>query len=139
MKELIKNNPNSSPNNIQSKNISNNNNIKLNASKRISASKRNSSSKNPNEMYDIFFREKLYFNPDCKYNKKNSKLKIIKLPSLENIVPIKSNRYNTRKISKPYPKEKKQWEPDIDGDLLSYINHNIVKIEDIYNKGKENI
>ena len=141
LKELIKNNPinNSSPNNIQSKNISNNNNINLNASKRISASKRNSSSKNPNEMYDIFFREKLHFNPDCKYNKKNSKLKIIKLPSLENIVPIKSNRYNTRKISKPYQQEKKQWEPDIDGDLLSYINHNIVKIEDIYNKGKENI
>ena len=70
LKELIKNNPinNSSPNNIQSKNINNNNNINLNASKRISASKRNSSSKNPNEMYDIFFREKLHFNPDCKYN-----------------------------------------------------------------------
>ena len=39
----------------------------------------------------------------------------------------------------PQSEKNEQWEPDIDGDLLAYINHNIVKIEDIYNKGKENI
>ena len=82
-------------------------------------------------------KEKLEFNPDCKYNKKNKEIKIIKIPSLE----YKPNRYHNKKLRKNLSQVEKneQWEPDIDGDLLAYINHNIVKIEDIYNKGKEDI
>ena len=82
-------------------------------------------------------KEKLEFNPDCKYNKKNKEIKIIKIPSLE----YKPNRYHNKKSRKNLSQVEKneQWEPDIDGDLLAYINHNIVKIEDIYNKGKEDI
>ena len=82
-------------------------------------------------------KEKLEFNPDCKYNKKNKEIKIIKIPSLE----YKPNRYHNKKSRKNLSQVEKneQWEPDIDGDLLAYINHNIVKIEDIYNKGKEDV
>ena len=80
---------------------------------------------------------KLEFNPDCKYNKKNKEIKIIKIPSLE-YRPIRLHNKKSRK-SLSNAEKSEQWEPDIDGDLLAYINHNIVKIEDIYNKGKENI
>ena len=49
------------------------------------------------------------------------------------------NRKSRKTIQASQPQKFEQWEPDIDGDLLAYINHNIVKIEDIYNKGKENV
>jgi hypothetical protein len=49
------------------------------------------------------------------------------------------NRKSRKTIQVSQPQKFEQWEPDIDGDLLAYINHNIVKIEDIYNKGKENV
>ena len=82
-------------------------------------------------------KEKPQFSPDCKYNKKNKSMKIIKIPSLE-YKPIRFHNKKTKRFI-PQPEKTEQWEPDIDGDLLAYINHNIVKIEDIYNKGKENI
>ena len=108
---------------------------------------KSSSSSNPNlnknqtESNDKYSKEKPQFLPDCKYNKKNNKLKIIKLPTLDNFTQLRGPRVHkkSRKIVNPHPQKKQQWEPDIDGDFLGYINHNIIKIEDIYNKGKENI
>lgn len=108
---------------------------------------KSSSSSNPNlnknqtESNDKYSKEKPQFLPDCKYNKKNNKLKIIKLPTLDNFTQLRGPRVHkkSRKIVSPHPQKKQQWEPDIDGDFLGYINHNIIKIEDIYNKGKENI
>ena len=93
------------------------------------------------ELYN-YPKERPYFLPDCKYNKKNKSVKKIKLPSLETYLPLRSNKSHSRKIRKaqiPQQPKVPQWEPDIDCDLLAYINHNIVKIEDIYNKGKENV
>ena len=93
------------------------------------------------ELYN-YLKERPYFLPDCKYNKKNKSVKTIKLPSLETYLPLRSNKSHSRKIRKtqiPQQPKVPQWEPDIDCDLLAYINHNIVKIEDIYNKGKENV
>ena len=119
---------------VQSNNISNNNNnININKSNRISISK------SQNYENDIFFKPNPSFLPNCKYNKKNNKYKIIHLPSLESLASLKSNSLKTRNIYNAHQQKNQKWEPDIDGDLLSYINHNIVKIEDIYNKGKENI
>ena len=140
LKEMINKSPrnNSSSQNVQvqSNNISNNNNnININKSNRISISK------SQNYENDIFFKPKPSFLPNCKYNKKNNKYKykIIHLPSLESLASLKSNSLKTRNIYNAHQQKNQKWEPDIDGDLLSYINHNIVKIEDIYNKGKENI
>jgi len=138
LKEMINKSPrnNSSSQNVQvqSNNISNNNNnININKSNRISISK------SQNYENDIFFKPNPSFLPNCKYNKKNNKYKIIHLPSLESLASLKSNSLKTRNIYNAHQQKNQKWEPDIDGDLLSYINHNIVKIEDIYNKGKENI
>ena len=85
----------------------------------------------------FLIKEKPQFSSDCKYNKKNKSIKVIKIPSLE-YKPIKFHNKKTKRFI-TQPEKNEQWEPDIDGDLLAYINHNIVKIEDIYNKGKENI
>ena len=47
------------------------------------------------------------------------------------------------KMFNPFKKETKKtddnfWDPEIDADTLSYINHNFISIEDIYNsKGDE--
>ena len=87
---------------------------------------------------NTLLKEKPIFNPDCKYNKKNKSIRIVKIPSLE-YKPIRFHNKKSRRMVLPQSEKNEQWEPDIDGDLLAYINHNIVKIEDIYNKGKENI
>ena len=87
-------------------------------------------------------KEKPHFLPDCKYNKKHKSVKTIKLPTLETYMPLRYNKSHSRRSRKvviPQQPKFNQWEPDIDCDLLSYINHNIIKIEDIYNKGKENV
>jgi hypothetical protein len=87
-------------------------------------------------------KDKLQFNSDCLYNKKNNTEKTIKIPTLENYKNYRSTKNNTRKNRKinnnPF-QAPGSWEPNLDCDLLAYINHNIIKIEDIYNKGKENV
>ena len=124
-------------------NNSTNKNMNININTSANASKRNSLIKSQNDLYEKYIKEKPHFHPRCKYNKKNNKLRIVKLPTLENFVPVRPNKIHNRKSRKAIPvfqpQKFEQWEPDIDGDLLSYINHNIVKIEDIYNKGKENV
>ncbi len=122
-------------------NINNSTNKNINTS--ANASKRNSLIKSQNDLNEKYIKEKPHFHPRCKYNKKSNKLRIVKLPTLENFVPVRPIKIHNRKSRKAIPVSQpqkfEQWEPDIDGDLLSYINHNIVKIEDIYNKGKENV
>ena len=78
---------------------------------------------------------KLKFNENCKYNKKHTK-NVIKIPKLTNYNPYR-DKYHSRRFHKNKPQN--LWEPEIDGDLLAYINHNIISIEDIYNKDKEKI
>ena len=136
----------SAPKDIQQdNNINISNNTNSNHNNNFSSSKRNSIVKSQNDLNDKYLnrKEKPHFNPRCKYNKKKNKLKIIKLPTLDNFVQIRPYKTHPRKSRKvilpPQTQKFGQWEPDIDGDLLAYINHNIVKIEDIYNKGKENI
>ena len=75
---------------------------------------------------------KLKFNKDCKYNKKG-KENVIKIPKLEPYNPY-LDKYHTSRFHKYRPKN--EWDPEIDGDFLAYINHNIISIEDIYNKDK---
>ena len=128
-------------NNINIINNSTNKNININSS--ANASKRNSLLKSQNDLNEKYIKEKPHFHPRCKYNKKNNELRIVKLPTLENFIPVRPNKIHNRKsrktIQASQPQKFEQWEPDIDGDLLAYINHNIVKIEDIYNKEKENV
>ena len=105
-------------------------------------SNRSSFLKFQNEFNDKSSKGKPHFHPRCKYNKKYNKLKIIKLPTLDNFTQARTNKIHSRKsrrIPIPQPQKYEQFEPDIDADLLAYINHNIIKIEDIYNKGKENV
>ena len=78
-------------------------------------------------------KNKLEFDENCKYNKKN-KENIIKIPTLEKYNPYQ-DKYHSRRFHKFRPKN--LWDPEIDGDFLSYINHNIICIEDIYNKNKD--
>ena len=78
---------------------------------------------------------KLEFNENCKYNKKNNE-NIIKIPTLEKYNPYQ-DKYHSRRFHKFRPKN--LWDPEIDGDFLAYINHNIICIEDIYNQNKEKI
>ena len=78
---------------------------------------------------------KLEFNENCKYNKKNNE-NIIKIPTLEKYNPYQ-DKYHSRRFHKFRPKN--LWDPEIDGDFLAYINHNIICIEDIYNPNKEKI
>ena len=56
------------------------------------------------------------------------------IPQLININEFKRKEKSLENRETPDILNKKFWDPDIDGDLLSYINHNIIKIEDIYNK-----
>ena len=91
-------------------------------------------------LYENFEEEKenenkLKFNENCKYNKKRNQ-NVIKIPKLTNYNPYR-DKYHSRRIHKNKPQN--LWEPEVDGDLLAYINHNIISIEDIYNKGKEKI
>ena len=78
-------------------------------------------------------KNKLEFNEHCKYNKKNLN-KIIKIPTLETYNPYK-DKYHSRRYHRNRPMN--LWEPEVDGDFLGYINHNIICIEDIYNKDKD--
>ena len=75
----------------------------------------------------------LEFDKNCKYNKKN-KNNTIKIPTLEKYNPEKE-KYPSRSFHRNNPLD--SWEPEVDSDFLAYINHNIIIIEDIYNKGKE--
>ena len=91
-------------------------------------------------LYENFEEEKenenkLKFNENCKYNKKHTQ-NVIKIPKLTNYNPYR-DKYHSRRIHKNKPQN--LWEPEIDGDILAYINHNIISIEDIYNKDKEKI
>ena len=131
--------------NFDINNLNNNNNT----------SRRNSNFNIMTELNEKIIKEKLHFNSDCRYNKKNkNKEKKIKMPTLEPYINYRNNKAHNRKTRKnlnnnntinpssiqptpPLPSSS-SWEPDIDCDFLSYINHNIIKIEDIYNKGKEN-
>ena len=112
------------------------------SSTNINPMKKNSLIKSQNSALYPYPKEKPHFLPDCKYNKKNKSVKRIKLPTLESYMPLRNNKLNSRKSRKVVLQQQpklNQWEPDIDCDLLTYINHNIIKIEDIYNKGKENV
>ena len=142
LKKILKKkqNINFTKNEMDTININNSNNINTNSI--LNVVKRNSGGKNPKEYLDKYMKEKPKFNPDCKYNKKNKLIRIIKTPTLETYTPPRFSRYYGRKSRKSnisQPSKSGQWEPDIDCDLLAYINHNIIKIEDIYNKGKENV
>ena len=91
-------------------------------------------------LYENFEEEKenenkLKFNENCKYNKKRTQ-NLIKIPKLTTYNPYR-DKYHSRRFHKNKPQN--LWEPEIDGDILAYINHNIISIEDIYNKGKEKI
>ena len=51
----------------------------------------------------------------------------------------RTSRATSLNTLKKLEKEKNPnfWDPEIDGDILSYINHNIICIEDIYNQNKK--
>ena len=77
-------------------------------------------------------KKTLEFNKNCKYNIKN-KDNTIKIPTLQPYNPY-LDKYHSRRFHKNRPKD--LWHPEIDGDFLAYLNHNIVSIEDMYNKDK---
>ena len=65
------------------------------------------------------------------YFKREEEKGFFLMPELINI------KYYKRKTKYLEKNNEKFWDPEIDSDLLSYINHNIIRIEDIYNS-KEN-
>ena len=67
-------------------------------------------------------------------NKKNVE-NLIKIPKLHPYNPY-LDKYHSRRYHLFRPKN--LWDPEIDGDFLAYINHNIVCVEDIYNNDKGN-
>ena len=113
---------------IKRKITKNNSNIKNN----INSVDNNNEIKNKNEEEKEVDNCKLEFNKDCKYNKKGKK-NVIKIPKLEPYNPY-LEKYHSSRFHKFKPKN--EWDSEIDGDFLAYINHNIICIEDIYNKEK---
>ena len=89
--------------------------------------------------------EKHYFNECYFRQEKKGYFHIPTLVKIESKSPIKRELRKQKtyigpvKMLNPFKKEiKKQddifWDPEIDADTLSYINHNFISIEDIYNK-----
>ena len=109
-----------------------NNNINNKNTKSILKKKENNTLDDKDEEEKKEEENKFEFNKDCKYNKKN-KNNTIKIPTLEPYNPY-LDKYHSRRFHKNRPKN--LWDPEIDGDFLAYINHNIISIEDIYNQGK---
>ena len=68
-----------------------------------------------------------------KEDKKELEFNIVKIPKLHPYNPY-LDKYHSRRFNKYRPKN--LWDPEIDADFLAYINHNIICIEDIYNKDK---
>ena len=65
------------------------------------------------------------------YFKKEEKKGYFHMPELIN---IKEYKRKSKYIGhKEKDNNEKFWDPEIDSDILSYINHNIIRIEDIYN------
>ena len=113
---------------IKRKTTKNNSNIKNN----INSVDNNNEINNKNDEEKEVDNCKLEFNKDCKYNKKGKK-NVIKIPKLEPYNPY-LEKYHSSRFHKYRPKN--EWDSEIDGDFLAYINHNIICIEDIYNKEK---
>ena len=114
--------------NIDNKINISNNNIKSEIDDENNGEEENGENKKEKEE-----NNKLEFNENCKYIK-NNKNNIIKIPKLHPYNPY-LDKYHSRRFHKFRPKN--LWDPDIDGDFLAYINHNIICIEDIYNKDKD--
>ena len=73
---------------------------------------------------------------DCYFQQKEKGY--FHMPELINIKEYKKleRQYENEKNEKE--KNDKFWNPEIDSDILSYINHNIIRIEDIYNSKDNN-
>ena len=84
-------------------NHSTNKNMNININTSANASKRNSLIKSQNDLNEKYTKEKPHFHPRCKYNKKNNKLRIVKLPTLENFIPVRPNKIHIRKSRKILP------------------------------------
>ena len=102
---------------------------------------------NENEIEDCYFKQKqkgIFYIPDLvigeekKQENENKDIKTIK-GSLRKLRSNMQIRYDEKQKEKEkedqkkrYEEEKKKyWDPELDSDLLSYINHNIINIEEL--------
>ena len=98
--------------------------------------KSNESEDKKDESLDLYSDEDIQKNKDECYFKKKEKHNFI-LPDLIDIKNYKKIRRKIRLTNKE--NYENFWDPELDANALSNINHNFVRIEDIYNEKEKNI
>ena len=98
--------------------------------------KSNESEDKKEESLDLYSDEDIQKNKDECYFKKKEKHNFI-LPDLIDIKNYKKIRRKIRLTNKE--NYENFWDPELDANALSNINHNFVRIEDIYNEKEKNI
>ena len=103
---------------------------------------KNNLQKDPKEKDNKKFEDKYFRKENTGYFHIPSLIRVVEKPApiLKNMKKLKTCIIQEKKLVnfKKEPKKKDDvdffWDPEIDSDTLSYINHNFICIEDIYNK-----